>query len=125
MMHCSNLTLPGPVENNLAYYSGLSNDGNCESYCSRPDVCRKYTCAWKLGYGNEEDRPDRCLILFDDSHGIDNAFEAKPLKDGQELTKEGEEVINRMSKSIGKPIIVLNFYERRIRSIVGLPIVGQ
>jgi hypothetical protein len=60
-------------------------------------------------------------MLFDDSHGIRNAFEAKPLRDGEDLARNGRKVIERMSRELGTPIIVLNFYERRIREIVGGP----
>lgn len=122
MTHCENLNLPGPVEPNMAYYTGSSEEGNCKIYKNRPPVCQAYKCAWLKGYGGEEDRPDKCLMLFDNMYEIENAVKAKPLKDGQELTEEGKAVIFRMSHSMQKPVIVLNFYERKIQSVAGLPI---
>lgn len=122
MTHCENLDVPGPIEPNMVYYTGPSKRGNCTIYKERPKVCQEYQCAWRQGYGGDEDRPDRCLMMFDNIHEIENAIKAKPLKDGQELTKEGKAVIARMSTSTGKPIIVLDFYERKIQSVAGLPI---
>ena len=39
--------------------------------------------------------------------------------DGAESTPEGRAVINRMSASTGRPVIVVSFYERRIQRVVG------
>jgi hypothetical protein len=121
MEHCSNLTLPGPEEENKRYYTGNSICGNCKIYDSKekPLCCSEYNCAWRMGYGDEGDRPDKVFMLFDRSHNIENAIEAKPLKEYQENTPEGEAVIERMSKSYNTPVIVLNFYEKKIQRIAG------
>ena len=120
MTHCPHLKLPGPIKENTIYYSGAGLK-NCKVFGTdkHPKCCTDYDCAWKKGHGLEEDRPDRTLILFDAAHHIDNALEAKPLKEFQEETEEGKEVIDRMSKSTKMPVIVLNFYERTIQRIVG------
>lgn len=120
MEHCVHLSLPGPETTDARYYTGDSC-GNCKIYDSpeKPACCSKYNCAWRAGFGSEFDRPDKVLMLFDSSKGIDNCLEAKPLRDGEESTQEGREVIDRMSKSIGKPVVVLNFYERRVVRIAG------
>lgn len=31
----------------------------CSIYASRPKDCREYACAWKLGLGSQEQRPDK------------------------------------------------------------------
>lgn len=118
MTHCPNLTLSDPIEKNVLQYSG-SDCGNCKIYNERPKMCKEYKCAWKRGFGNEEDRPDKVLMIFDCAHRISNSIEAKPMRDKQEITPEGIAVIDRMSKSMDRPVIVLNFYERRIQRIVG------
>ena len=82
-------------------------------------MCSRYNCAWKHGFGDEKDRPDKSLMLFDCAHGIVNSVEAKPLKDDQQNTPEGKAVIDRFSKSMDRPVIVLDFYERRIQRIAG------
>jgi Fe-S-cluster containining protein len=118
MVHCPNLNLQEPITEGILQYTGASCE-NCKIYDTQPKMCGEYQCAWRYGYGSEEDRPDRSLMLFDCSHGIGNSVEAKPLKDGQERTTEGHAVIDSMSKAMNRPAIVLNFYERRIQRIVG------
>ena len=119
MTHCPHLTLPGPIKEDEIYLTGDSCKGNCSVYSDQPKVCDNYKCAWLLGYGNEEDRPDKSLILFDTAHQIENCLEAKPLAPDQEDTEKGRAVINRMSCSFGVPVVVLNFYEKKIKRIVG------
>jgi len=119
MSHCVHLSLVGPTKKNEVYYTGKSKCGNCTIYKTRPPVCAEYKCTWLEGYGDEGDRPDRSLILFDNTKKIGNAITAKPLAYLQEESEEGKKTIERMSRSTGKPVIVLNFYERRVKRIVG------
>jgi len=118
MVHCQNLSLPEDPPPGILFM-GVDKCQNCKIYPDRPKTCSNYTCAWLQGYGADDDRPDKSLILVDNSKRITNAFEAKPLAPNVESTPEGVEMINRMSASMGVPIIVLNFYERRIKRIVG------
>jgi hypothetical protein len=118
MSHCPHLTLPGEEKQNEVYYTGASFK-NCKIFSNQPKVCAKYWCSWRLGYGGEDDRPDKILMLFDNSRGIENTQEAKPLSNNQEETPEAMEAINRISHDLKCPVIVLNFYERRIKRIVG------
>ena len=122
MAHCAHVRLPGPERENEAYYTGKGAH-NCTIYDSsaKPDCCTGYKCSWLLGYGGDEDRPDKALMLFDDTKGIGNSLLGKPLKDGQELTREGRAVAQRMSESAGVPVIVMSFYERRPQYVVGGP----
>lgn len=123
MEHCAHVNLPDPAEEGVRYYSGASCEGNCKIYDSpdKPTCCSGYECLWKQGHGEEEDRPDKSLILFDRTKQVQNAIEVKPLEEGREDTEEGIAVIERMSKSYGSPAIVLNFYERKVKRIVGRP----
>ena len=36
----------------------------CKIYENRPQVCRSFECAWKLGLGVERDRPDQLGIML-------------------------------------------------------------
>jgi hypothetical protein len=121
MSHCPHLLLPGEESEGSVYYTGENTCGNCSVYGTdkKPECCTDYYCAWRLGHGDEEDRPDKSLMLFDRLKGVENALEAKPLKDGQEGTEEGKAIIDRMSSSAGTPVIVLDFYERRVVRIAG------
>lgn len=118
MKHCPNLTLPGLEESNRLYYTGESCE-NCKIYDRRPKMCEAYQCAWRRGLGADGDRPDKVLMLFDNSGLIENALQAKPLREWQEDTPEGREVIERMSKTSGKPVLVVSFYERKLKRVVG------
>jgi len=118
MQHCPNLTLPGEEVENSVFYTGATNH-NCKIHSTRPKMCRDYRCVWLLGHGHKNDRPDKSLMLFDNSSGIENTIQAKPLKDNQENSKEGMRAVENMSKSLNLPVIVVNFYERKIQRIVG------
>ena len=128
MAHCEYLTLPGlPIKNTL-FFTGPSNCGNCKIYPSngekdqRPQCCDEYKCLWVLGYGAEEDRPDKSLMLFDRSRDVENAIEAKPLVSNQEESQSGKDTIKRMTLSTKTPVIVFNLYENNIVRVIGLPI---
>jgi hypothetical protein len=119
MQHCEHLRLPGPARFNEAYYTGGNGCENCKLYDERPDVCKAYTCAWLQGHGDEGDRPDRSLMLFDRAHNIGNALSGRPLLEGAADTDEGRAVIDRVSRMAGQPVLVMTFYERRIVRIAG------
>jgi len=121
MKHCPNLALPYSEVTDVVYYTGGNGSKNCRIYETKPQSCA-YLCAWRQGHGDEDDRPDKSLMLFDNAKGIGNSLQAKPLKDGREETPEGKAIIDRMSRSTGRPVIVLNFYERRIQRIAGGPV---
>ncbi len=36
----------------------------------RPKACQQYVCAWVMGYGKEEDRPDKSGVIVDYRKGI-------------------------------------------------------
>jgi len=118
MTHCKHLKLPAEEIKDQVFYSG-NGCNNCTIYDNQPTQCKDYQCAWLQGYGRLEDRPDKSLMLFDNSKGIENALEAKPLKPNQENTRRGIAAINAMSSSTNVPVIVLNFYERKIQRLVG------
>ena len=103
--------------------TSYAGPGGCAIYDSkdpeRPACCKEYRCAWLDGHGDEQDRPDRSLMLFDRTKRVENGLEAKPLAKGQEESAEGRAVIDRMSRSTSMPVIVLNFHERRVRRIAG------
>lgn len=118
MSHCQYLDSSGTKQDNLVYLTGKSKQGNCTIYQERPSPCKEYKCAWLDGYGNEEDRPDKSLVMFDNKHGMINGYQARPLAPNHEVA----EVIDRMSKSLKTPIVVMSFYERRIVRVVGDPV---
>jgi Fe-S-cluster containining protein len=47
----------------------------CTIYCTRPDSCQKYQCAWSQKLLSEKFRPDQCRVLvsvemFDGRQGL-------------------------------------------------------
>lgn len=113
---------PNAADEEKRRYTGASCKGNCTVYTDqekKPDVCNTYECAWMQGYGWEEHRPDKILMLFDTTKHVENALEAKPLAEGQELTQIGKDAIDAFSQSTNKCVVVLNFKERRVRRIAG------
>ncbi len=45
-------------------HQGASDGSGCKIYAHRPEVCRKFDCAWKLGLAGDFDRPDRLGVMF-------------------------------------------------------------
>lgn len=41
--------------------------GGCSIYEKRPTNCEVYYCWWRIGWGNEEDRPDKLKVIIDAS----------------------------------------------------------
>lgn len=124
MIHCPFLSVPNkPVENQV-FYTGKYSENNCTVYNTdkKPSCCTDYKCLWLEGYGDEEDRPDKSLMLFDRIRNIENSIHAKPLKPDHEKASESRELIDKMSREAKTPVIVLDFYKRRIVELVGRPL---
>lgn len=52
----------------------------CSRYATRPESCRTYLCAWRLGLGGSEARPDRSGVVVDlvsmsESAGVEADFD--------------------------------------------------
>ena len=118
--HCSNLTLNHPpVDGELQYSSGCNN---CKIYEDRPSVCSGYKCLWLQGYGDEEDRPDRSLMLIDTTNKIDNAIECKPLSEFAGSSGKGLKAVYTMAQQTQTVALVASFYEMRIEKVIGRPV---
>ena len=101
------------------YSVSACNNCTLQNTPEKPKTCIDFNCYWLLGHGDENDRPDKSNIMIDRSKRIENSHEAKSLLQGAEDTPEGRATIERMSKSLGTPIIVLPFGELKIKRIVG------
>jgi hypothetical protein len=42
-----------------------STGTSCAIYATRPAECRGYYCGWRLGFGTDQDRPDRGGMVLD------------------------------------------------------------
>jgi Fe-S-cluster containining protein len=100
----------------------LDTCNNCTVYKTRPAACQGYNCAWVLGAGEEEDRPDKSGIMFDNiapSKLIEGGLLAKPLWLHAEREEAGSNAIENVSRSTNAPVLVLEFTEKRLLKIVG------
>jgi hypothetical protein len=119
--HCNKLRLSSPIEPDVLQYSSFEPE-RCSIYETRPEACRAYSCAWLHGLGAEQDRPDKCGILIDTIHQIENALECKPLGPGLQDTEDAVGAVLRMCRDADAVGLVFDFCERRIMRLVGRPL---
>lgn len=117
---CPHATMPEQPNGKLVYI-GASKDGNCRLHGTprKPSPCRDYACLWLAGYGEEEDRPDRCGVLIDTLKPIPNSIQCKPLWEGAQDSPAGVRAIERMSRERNQPALVAGFPETQMVRVVG------
>lgn len=104
--------------------SRLPGCNNCTIYADRPSPCMEYNCAWIEGYGNEEDRPDRCGVLIDQREDVQGAYTAKALAPNSAWTEEAEATLRRMSTQLKKPLLVARYDDFKIIRCIASPAEG-
>jgi len=87
---------------------------NCTIHKTKPKDCIAYNCLWAQGFGLEEDRPDKTFFIFDEYPKIKNAAQAKMIKPGQKDTPKGRALLQRWSKLLMRPIIVISYSVPRL-----------
>jgi Fe-S-cluster containining protein len=99
----------------------LKKEANCTKNCSiykdRPSACRTYKCEWLKGYGKEEDRPDKSLLMFDNSEGILGCVAVKQL--GPNAANINRHIIERFSRELNKPVIIVHESGQKIQEVIG------
>ena len=56
----------------LKLCSHLCESGNgCSIHKTRPGTCRAYHCTWRYGWGEKDERPDRCGLLVEGANHPD------------------------------------------------------
>ena len=120
MVHCSELRLSQPVEENVWQFS-TDKKRPCKIYDdeTKPEICSYFRCMWLKGHGEEEDRPDKSLIMIDRGKEIENAVECKQLAEGAADSVKGKLAIERISRDAGMVALVLSLYERKLMRVVG------
>lgn len=127
MVQCEHLLgVPeqGPIncKEAIATYTSTLVGGSCGVQDRKPRVCVDYACLWRLGFGAEQDRPDKSLMLIDTIRSIEGACEARPLAPGHEQTEEALGTVLRISRDTGRVALMTDFYERKIVRAVGRPL---
>lgn len=98
----------------------ICDDGkNCTDYDNRPMPACSYTCMWRYGYGEDEDRPDISGIMVDNVPPIENALRAIPLSLGAQDTPEARLAVERISRQRNQPILVCSYPETKLVRFVG------
>jgi hypothetical protein len=116
MRHCPHVEADEPeIVGERVCYTGKG----CKIHGKHPKTCSGYKCAWLKGHGAEEDRPDKCGVLMDNSKGVKNAIECKPVWEGAAEEPAGQRAIERVSRDMDVPALVTSFYERRLVRVVG------
>lgn len=77
----------------------------CTQYFERPDLCRRYECAWVQGHGGIGDQPDKAGVLIDlrDSQ-FGDVLVARDL--GGPANKK-RRAIRRISEDAGLPCLLV------------------
>ena len=95
------------------FNSDVQTTGNCTCYDDRPDLCRSYTCLWRAGIidGDERRRPDRLGLMFTLDTASDATskvvFEAWELWPGAAADHPGRGVLDSIAQRLG---VVVRFY---------------
>lgn len=74
--------------------------GGCSIYATRPKDCREYACAWKLGIGSPEQRPDKVgftITASRKSAGLHPAWLVHELRKGAAFTPEAEAFLQKLA----------------------------
>ena len=116
--HCPHLRLTEPIRENVMQLSSFDDGCNCKIHETKPDECGGYVCSWRQGYGEQQDRPDRCGILADRINEIKGAIECKPIWEHADKQERGIAAIRRLARETGKAALVTTFYETRLDSVV-------
>jgi hypothetical protein len=89
--------------------NGNLKENHCKIYDTRPKSCSGFECAWKRGFGREEDRPDLSNVLtsVNDLNGGTYSFvvELRP----HALFMGGRNIVVDMVCKLDFPAIVSNY----------------
>jgi len=83
------------------------NCQNCTIYENKPAACKDYFCSWIVGYGEEEDQPNKCGVLIDPqitNYGL--ILFARDLWPGATDMNMGQRAIRRISEEMNLVVIV-------------------
>ena len=82
---------------------------NCLIYKDRPQRCKDYKCAWLLGYGQEEDQPNKSGILID---GQEDILLVREGWVGAKDSPQGKKAIQRISAEIDREVTFIDFQNK-------------
>ncbi len=81
---------------------------SCEIYETRPSACKDYFCSWLIGFGEDEDQPNKSGVLMDTQvtaeHGL--VLFARDLWPGATDMEMGKRAIQRISEEMHLLVMV-------------------
>lgn len=92
--------------------------GGCSIYASRPKDCREYACAWKIGIGSPEQRPDKMGFTITAGHNslvLHPAWLVHELWKGAAFTPEALDLLQSL---VGPNIVIIMRDARAINRIL-------
>jgi len=102
-----------PAHTKCPHLEGRDSD-RCAIFgkAERPEVCGAFRCSWLLGAGAEDDRPDKCGVMFSTNtmNGGHWVFAVEDKKDA--LTTTGRNMALFMARNHDVPVIVLDHASR-------------
>lgn len=97
---CTTLEVPAVQTKVGETCQHVAAGGGCAIYATRPKDCREYACAWKLGVGSEEQRPDKIgftITAARASLGLHPAWLVHELWKGAASAPEAEAFLQRIA----------------------------
>jgi hypothetical protein len=90
----------------------------CAVYVTRPGSCREFSCQWLLGYGPEEERPDRTRIVLDYGGPTEDSDQILRMFEVSEGALERPYAIRKMNEALSLGNFILRVPLRREWSLV-------
>jgi hypothetical protein len=96
-------------------YIKTSDCGSCKLY-NKPELpltCKEYNCAWKQGWGNDDDKPNKNNIMITDNI-IENQryFTCIELEHNAIFTHPAKDMIDEIVTKMKIPMIVSKYGKR-------------
>jgi hypothetical protein len=92
---------------------------SCSVYKDRPGACKDYFCAWLMGYGEDEDQPNRSGILMDVQITAEHGpiLFSRDMWQGASEMSMGKRAIERISEEMNLDVLIADEKSPQIRRI--------
>lgn len=86
-------------------------DNKCTIYNERPNVCRKYQCAWSQGILDEDMRPDKCGIMVSVADAEDGSQYLRVVELWPNVPYETYQKLNECAKALNTVWVGIKYDE--------------
>lgn len=81
-------------------------EAGCAIYENRPRPCRVFNCTWILGWGREQDRPDKLGLVIEQRDELIIVSEGRP---NAHKEKRAEKVLRKFAKDRTRPTVLIPY----------------